>query len=111
MENSASSDAIVREKIARLPPDVSEVVHLEKLKSAKEGAELMEKVIIFSFFMTAFTKSRLQPRNSKFKITSSSKNPALMVSKGHIQRGMIHFTQFSTNSLLRIRTLICYNLQ
>ena len=50
MENSASSDAIVREKIARLPPDVSEVVHLEKLKSAKEGAELMEKVIIFMFF-------------------------------------------------------------
>ena len=45
LENSASSDAIVREKIARLPPDVSEVVHLEKLKSAKEGAELMEKVI------------------------------------------------------------------
>ena len=49
LENSASSDAIVREKIARLPPDVSEVVHLEKLKSAKEGAELMEKVIIFTF--------------------------------------------------------------
>lgn len=51
MENSASSDAIVREKIARLPPDVSEVVHLEKLKSAKEGAELMEKVIIFTFLL------------------------------------------------------------
>ena len=49
LENSASSDAIVREKIARLPPDVSEVVHLEKLKSAKEGAELMEKVIIFTY--------------------------------------------------------------
>ena len=51
LENSASSDAIVREKIARLPPDVSEVVHLEKLKSAKEGAELMEKVIIFTFLL------------------------------------------------------------
>ena len=51
MENSASSDAIVREKIARLPPDVSEVVHLEKLKSAKEGAELMEKVIIYTFLL------------------------------------------------------------
>ena len=50
LENSASSDAIVREKIARLPPDVSEVVHLEKLKSAKEGAELMEKVTIFYIF-------------------------------------------------------------
>jgi regulator of Ty1 transposition protein 103 len=53
LENSASSDAIVREKIARLPPDVSEVVHLEKLKSAKEGAELMEKVIIYTFLYTA----------------------------------------------------------
>ena len=44
LENSASSDAIVREKIARLPPEVSEIGHLEKLQSAKEGERLMKKV-------------------------------------------------------------------
>jgi len=44
LENSASSDAIVREKIARLPPEVSEAGHLEKLQSAKEGKQLLEKI-------------------------------------------------------------------
>lgn len=44
LENSASSDAIVREKIASLPPEVSEVGHLEKLQSAREGQQLMEKI-------------------------------------------------------------------
>ena len=44
LENSASSDAIVREKIARLPPEVSEIGHLEKLQSAREGEQLMKKV-------------------------------------------------------------------
>jgi len=45
LENSASSDAIVREKIARLPPEVSEIGHLDKLQSAREGEKLMKKVI------------------------------------------------------------------
>ena len=44
LENSASSDAIVREKIARLPPEVSEAGSLEKLQSAKDGQQLLEKV-------------------------------------------------------------------
>ena len=44
LEQSASSDAIVREKIASLPPEVSEVSHLEKLQSVKEGQQLMKKV-------------------------------------------------------------------
>ena len=44
LENSASSDAIVREKIARLPPEVSEAGHLEKLESMKDGKKLMKKV-------------------------------------------------------------------
>ena len=47
LENSASSDAIVREKIARLPPEVSETGHLDKLQSAKEGQQLMEKVRLY----------------------------------------------------------------
>ena len=35
LENSASSDAVVREKIAKLPPEVSEVTKLEGIKSAE----------------------------------------------------------------------------
>jgi regulator of Ty1 transposition protein 103 len=45
LENSASSDAVVREKIARLPPEVSETSHLEKINSTDEGLELMAQVI------------------------------------------------------------------
>ena len=44
LENSASSDAIIRNKISSLPPEVSEAAHLEKLQSAKEGRDLMKKV-------------------------------------------------------------------
>jgi regulator of Ty1 transposition protein 103 len=44
LENSASSDAVVREKIAKLPSEVSEVSQLENLKSPEEGKELMQKV-------------------------------------------------------------------
>ena len=49
LENSASSDAIVREKIARLPPEVSEAGSLEKLQSAKDGQQLLEKVNLLWF--------------------------------------------------------------
>jgi len=34
LENSASSDAIVREKIASLPPEVSEIALLSKLEGS-----------------------------------------------------------------------------
>jgi len=44
LENSASSDAIIRNKISSLPPEVSEAAHLEKLQSAKEGRDLMKKI-------------------------------------------------------------------
>ena len=48
MENSASSDAVVREKIARLPPEVSETSHLEKIGSTDEGLKLLTQVITFT---------------------------------------------------------------
>merc|ERR1712020_272056 len=44
LENSASSDAVVREKIARLPPEVSETSHLGKLESSQEGQRLLVQV-------------------------------------------------------------------
>lgn len=44
LENSASVDAVVREKIARLPPEVSETVHLDKLQSEEDGQKLLQKV-------------------------------------------------------------------
>ena len=44
LETSASSDAVVREKIAKLPSSVSEVSQLETLSSPEEGKILMEKV-------------------------------------------------------------------
>jgi len=44
LENSASSDAHVREKIAKLPPEVSEVAHLARLENSQEGHKLLRQV-------------------------------------------------------------------
>jgi len=44
LENSASSDAHVREKIAKLPPEVSEVAHLARLETSQEGQRLLRQV-------------------------------------------------------------------
>lgn len=39
---------MVREKIARLPPEVSETSHLEKIGSTDEGLKLLTQVITFT---------------------------------------------------------------
>ncbi len=44
LENAASSDAIVRERIAKLPSSVSEVSQLDNLKTPEEGRKLLQKV-------------------------------------------------------------------
>ena len=49
LENAASSDAAVREKISRLPPEVSEPSHLDKIETAEEGRELLTKVCLVWF--------------------------------------------------------------
>ena len=43
LENSASSDAVVREKIAKLPPSVSEVARLAEITHSKEGERLLSQ--------------------------------------------------------------------
>lgn len=44
LEHSASSDAAVREKIAALPPEVSDVNHLAKIHDKESGVKLSRKV-------------------------------------------------------------------
>jgi len=44
LENSASSDATVREQIANLPPEVSEVAMLSKLEDKEQAAKLVVQV-------------------------------------------------------------------
>lgn len=44
LENSASSDAVVREQIANLPPEVSEVAMLSKLEDKEQAAKLVAQV-------------------------------------------------------------------
>ena len=44
MENSASSDATVRERIANLPPEVSEISALNKLEDKEAAMRLAVKV-------------------------------------------------------------------
>lgn len=44
LENSASSDAVVRERIANLPPEVSEVAMLTKLEDKVAATKLAAQV-------------------------------------------------------------------
>merc|ERR1719445_1229043 len=44
LENSASSDAVVREKIAKLPPEVSEVSKLDSVKTVTSAQTLLGQV-------------------------------------------------------------------
>ena len=44
LETSASSDAVVREQIAKLPPEVSEVAKLDSVKTAAEAQVLQGQV-------------------------------------------------------------------
>lgn len=44
LENAASSELAVREQIAELPSEVSEVSHFDELKSPEEGKTLLGKV-------------------------------------------------------------------
>lgn len=44
LENSASSDAVVRSKIANLPPEVSEITLLSKLEDKEQAAKLATQV-------------------------------------------------------------------
>ena len=59
LENSASSDANVREKIAKLPPEVSEVAKLDSLKSLVE-AQVSLHHIKFYFIIKIFFHQVLQ---------------------------------------------------
>jgi regulator of Ty1 transposition protein 103 len=44
LENTASSDAVIRERIAKLPPEVSDINLLDKLKDKNEAEQLIKKV-------------------------------------------------------------------
>ncbi|KAH9507766.1 Regulation of nuclear pre-mRNA domain containing protein 1B [Bulinus truncatus] len=44
LENSASCDASVRERIAALPPEVSDISHLDKVQDRESAERLSEKV-------------------------------------------------------------------
>lgn len=49
LENSASSDANIRERIANLPPEVSEIAMLSKLEDKEAAAKLAVQVKIKYF--------------------------------------------------------------
>ncbi|XP_013790680.1 regulation of nuclear pre-mRNA domain-containing protein 1B-like isoform X2 [Limulus polyphemus] len=59
LENAASSDAVVREKIANLPPEVSDVSLLEKLDD-KEAADKLSKQVDEACSLLDDYNSRLQ---------------------------------------------------
>jgi len=68
LENSASSDAVVREKIARLPPEVSETSHLEKIGSTDEGLKLLTQVNNASTLLNDYNERLQQELKDRHKV-------------------------------------------
>jgi len=68
LENSASSDAVVREKIARLPPEVSETSHLEKISSTEEGLKLLTQVNNASTLLNDYNERLQQELKDRHKV-------------------------------------------
>jgi len=68
LENAASSDAAVREKISRLPPEVSEPSHLDKIQSAAEGRELLTKVNQAMTLLTEYNERLSQELKDRKKV-------------------------------------------
>lgn len=80
LENSASSDAVVREQIANLPPEVSEVAMLSKLEDKEQAAKLAAQVstdkqkfffscLVNENFETFSSRSMKPPKSSTNTIT------------------------------------------
>jgi len=68
LENAASSDAAVREKISRLPPEGSESSHLEKIASAAEGRELLAKVNQATTLLTEYNLQLTQELKDRKRV-------------------------------------------
>jgi len=68
LENAASSDAAVREKISRLPPEVSEPSHLDKIQSAAEGRDLLAKVNQAMTLLTEYNERLSQELKDRKKV-------------------------------------------
>lgn len=71
LENSASSDANIREQIANLPPEVSEIALLSKLEDKESAAKLIVQVnkMDNKIFYTQYCK--LDKQLNKVSIQSS----------------------------------------
>ena len=59
LEASASSDASVRERIARLPPELADVASLEKMSSEKQAREQLGQLDAASSLLVEYN-NRLQ---------------------------------------------------
>jgi len=68
LENSASSDAVVREKIARLPPEVSETSQLEKISSTEDGIKLLTQVNSASSLLNEYNERLQQELKDRHKV-------------------------------------------
>lgn len=56
IENSASSDALVRERIAKLPPEISEISCITKLED-KDKAKVLAKQVRLPFLSSTYCSS------------------------------------------------------
>ncbi|PIK47740.1 putative regulation of nuclear pre-mRNA domain-containing protein 1B [Apostichopus japonicus] len=85
LENSASSDATVREKIARLPPEVQDVSLLEKIKELDDRGNLAKMLKNFTIHQDQELKKaeeKLKEYDQKFKKVTTVRKEL----ESHIQK-------------------------
>lgn len=74
LENSASSDAVVRERIANLPPEVSEVAMLAKLEDKESAAQLAAQVNEAAQILHEYNQRLCAEMESRKKLTTMLKD-------------------------------------
>ncbi|XP_048778100.1 regulation of nuclear pre-mRNA domain-containing protein 1B-like isoform X2 [Ostrea edulis] len=86
LEHSASSDAAVREKIAALPPEVSDVNHLTKITDKETAVKLFRQVEDACILLSEYN-FRLNAELEERKQVGKMLRDFLMCQKEHVVKG------------------------
>ncbi|PRD32060.1 UNVERIFIED_CONTAM: Rprd1b [Trichonephila clavipes] len=74
LENSPSTDAVVREKIARLPPEVSDITLLEKIQNREAANKLHKQVEEASSLLTEYNKRLNEEMEERTQVSKMLNN-------------------------------------
>ncbi|XP_041376080.1 regulation of nuclear pre-mRNA domain-containing protein 1B-like [Gigantopelta aegis] len=112
LETSASSDAAVREKIAALPPEVSDISHLEKISDKESGVKLVKQVDNACQLLTDYNQ-RLTDELEERKKVAKMLREFIKQQKGELQKSesRLHEYQSKLSKVSAVRNELKSHLQ